>query len=79
MHPLIGRERNTLCHRWMPMALCGDGTIVTRRVIDSLVNIDHIPKEIMRYYLRIGTLPDLNQDSCPPNTDKHLPTCRDTS
>jgi hypothetical protein len=21
MHPLIGRERNTLCHRWMPMAV----------------------------------------------------------
>jgi hypothetical protein len=33
---------------------CGDGIIVPQRVIDSLVNIAHIPKEVMRYPCELG-------------------------
>jgi hypothetical protein len=41
--PSVGRERNTLSHRWMPKR-GGDATSMLSRVLELLVNIAHIRK-----------------------------------
>ena len=45
--PWIGRERNTLSHRWLPMG-GGDKAILSRSVSDILVNTAHIAKSLTK-------------------------------
>jgi hypothetical protein len=43
MLPCVGRERNTLSHRWMPIR-GGDGTSMELKFRPAPVNIAQIPK-----------------------------------
>jgi hypothetical protein len=38
MHPLFGREHNTLSHRWMPMGQYGDDSVYARGLEKSESN-----------------------------------------